>query len=241
VTTDWNPLDAEATRVHYDLSDWTIDQQAELAAELAEAELPHAWDGSDLMVPPWCEGRADLLIEQVEERVGVVYGSGPAADEDSIPEGTATTEYGLDEWPGSDRELASSVLAGAGIAHRWEGSTLVVPTDREAEVEVLLDRIEEGDADEGERLPFETLTSFFLVGERLRRNPLDASGLEQLLAALEVADPLRPPFGVELRLWKRTCELAEELADALADDDEPDVENAATIAHDLHDLLRPFV
>ena len=30
--------------------------------------------------------------------------------------------------------------------------------------------------------------------------------------AIEVADPRRPPYGVDPRLWKRTCELAEELA-----------------------------
>jgi len=245
VTEDWNPLDPDATRVHYDLSDWTIDQQAELAAELAEAELPHAWDGTDLLVPEWSEGRADVLIEQVEVRVGVVYGSGGGEADDleilPIVEGTPTTEYELDEWPDEDRAMASEMLVDMGVAHRWDGATLVVPTDREQEVEPLLDRIEQGETDGADRLPFETLTTFFLAGERLRRNALDAAGLEQLLAAIDVADPLRPPFGVELRLWKRTCELAEELADALADGDEPDVENASTIAHDLHDLLRPFV
>ena len=36
--TDWNPDDPDAVRVHYDLSAWTFDQQAELAAAMADAE-----------------------------------------------------------------------------------------------------------------------------------------------------------------------------------------------------------
>ena len=38
---DWNPDDPDATRVLYDLGRWSFDQQAELAAELAEAEVPY--------------------------------------------------------------------------------------------------------------------------------------------------------------------------------------------------------
>ena len=98
----------------------------------------------------------------------------------------------------------------------------------------------DGEEDE-ERLPFETLTTFFLAGERLQKSPLDADGLEELLAALDVADPAEPPYGVERRLWERTCELAEELADALAAGDEPDEDEARAVATELHDLLRPYV
>src|SRR4029079_5378235 len=85
------------------------------------------------------------------------------------------------------------------------------------------------------RLPFETLTTFFLAGDRLQRNPLDADGLEELLSATQVADPARPPAGVALRLWQRMCELADELAAALVDGDEPDVEETQAIATELHD------
>ncbi|MGA0894546.1 MAG: hypothetical protein ACO3S5_07960, partial [Ilumatobacteraceae bacterium] len=94
--------------------------------------------------------------------------------------------------------------------------------------------------DEG-RLPFETLTTFFLMADRLRRDPLDADGLEQLLDALDVVEPGRPPYGVDVRLWERTCELADELAGALADDDEPDHDEVVHLAAELHELLRPFI
>ena len=48
-----------------------------------------------------------------------------------------------------------------------------------------------------------------------------------------------PPFGVQPRLWQQTCELADQLADALVEDDEPDHDAAMAAAEALHDLLRP--
>ena len=99
---------------------------------------------------------------------------------------------------------------------------------------------DDGD-EEADQLPFETLTTFFLVGERLQRNPLDADGLEQLLEAVELADVRRPPYGVDLRLWQRTCALADELAAALADEVEPDADAAMDVARELYDLLRPYI
>ena len=104
----------------------------------------------------------------------------------------------------------------------------------------FIDGDDDGDQS-GERPPFETLTTFFLAGQRLQKNPLDADGLEQLLQATEVAEPTRPPYGVDIRLWQRTCELADELADALVDGDEPDHDAAVAVAAELHDLLRPYI
>jgi hypothetical protein len=37
------------------------------------------------------------------------------------------------------------------------------------------------------------------------------------------------------------CELADELASALVDGDEPDVVETQAVAGELHDLLRPYV
>ena len=103
---------------------------------------------------------------------------------------------------------------------------------------MLPDDLTSGDADE---LPFETLTTFFLAAERLQRNTLDADGLEQLLDARRGRRARASPYGVEMSLWQQTCELADELAGALVDADEPDHEAAMAVAIDLHDLLRPFV
>ena len=273
---EWNPNDPDATRVLYDLSSWTFDQHAELASELADADIPHTWDGAELVVPESHEALANSTISRVETRLGVVYDGDPEDDDNEngdnendenendekerpaplhIPEGEATTEYDLADWPEGDRQSITRALTRQSVAYRWEDDLLVVPTTSEALVESLMDMIEQGefaahvddldsddpDADDGQRLPFETLTTFFLAGVRLQKNPMDADGLEQLVAAIEVADPARPPYGVDPRLWQRTCELAEELADALADSDEPDHDETVAVASELHDLLRPYI
>lgn len=268
---DWNPNDPDATRVLYDLDGWSFDQQAELAAELAEAEVPHTWEGSELVVPETYEAQADSIISQLEQRLGIRYETGAGADGDEgddwgdapgiepidIPAGEPTTEYGLEEWPEADLQAVTRALVSQRIPYAWEDDVLVVPTAQEAVVESLLDMIENGqygvgddelaldvdgdDEGDDDELPFETLTTFFLAGERLQRNPFDADGLEQLLEAIDVADPAHPPYGVDVRLWQRTCALAEALADALAGDEQPDSDVAQQAAADLHDLLRPFI
>ncbi|MFZ4719690.1 MAG: hypothetical protein ACOYMR_09710 [Ilumatobacteraceae bacterium] len=268
MTNDWNPLDPDATRVHYDLAAWSFDQQAELASELADAEIPHTWEGAELVVPEDREADADAIVNAVEERLGIVYDDNgdvvggdaldAAAQQEVLPEpialedDEATTEYDLDDWEPEERDSLSRALLRGQHAFRWEDDVLIVRTADEALVESLLDLVEAGDsielvADESDehaeqdQLPFETLTTFFLAGERLKRNPLDADGLDELLAAVEVAVPEQPPYGVDLRLWQRTCELADDLAGALADSDVPDEEAAQQIAEQLHDLLRPYI
>lgn len=256
----WNPDDPDATRVVYDLSMWSFDQQAELAAELAEAEVPHAWNGSDLMVPEECEAAADGVINAVEARLGIVYDvsaghahDNPSAASVGLTPGQPVTEYELDEWSDHQRELLGRAFTRQSIPFRWVDDVVLVHTDDEDVVEALMDMVENGevglsealgehdDGDDDERLPFETLTVFFLAGDRLRRDPLDADGLEQLLEAVDAAESERPPYGVDLRLWKRVCELADELAGALVDDEIPDEDAAMDIAAELHDLLRPYI
>jgi hypothetical protein len=265
VTDDWNPNDPDATRVLYDLAAWSFDQQAELASDLADAAIPHTWEGAELVVPEDSEAAADAIISEVERRLGIVYdedgdtlGSIRPPENDVLPDPVAladddsATEYDLADWPVEDRDSLTRALTRQQHPFRWEGEVLLVRTTDEALIESLLDLVEAGgeveleadDSDEhadDDRLPFETLTTFFLAGERLKRNPLDADGLEDLLAAVEVAEPERPPFGVEQRLWERTCELADQLAGALVDDDVPDEQAAQELAEALHDLLRPYI
>ena len=146
--------------------------------------------------------------------------------------------------------MITSHLVARGLPFRWEEDVLLVGTDDEELVDSILDEVEndegielpeDDDGVEEDQLPFETLTTFFLAGDRLQRNPLDADGLEQLLSATDVADPERPPYGVDKKLWLRMCELADDLAAALVDGDEPDVIETQAVAAELHDLLRPYV
>lgn len=254
MTDDWNPNDPDATRVHYDLANWSFEQMAELAAALADAEIPHAWDGSELIVPESAEEATDDIVAQVEMRLGIPGDNEEAALREpvALADDAASTEYDLAEWEQSERDLITSHLVARGLPFRWEEDVLLVGTDDEELVDSILDDVEndegielpdETDEEraEADQLPFETLTTFFLAGDRLQRNPLDADGLEQLLSATDVADPEHPPYGVDKRLWLRMCELADELAAALVDGDEPDVVETQAVAAELHDLLRPYV
>jgi hypothetical protein len=252
--TDWNPNDPDATRVHYDLAAWDFDQQAELAAAMAEAEIPHAWEGTELVVPEEMEARADELIERVEAELGIV--SAPLPDPGERPEAipladdVPTTEYDLADWSPAEIDSVGVALADARIPFRWEEQVLLVGTDDEGVVEALLDDIESGEfvhvgearlPTVDEELSAEVLTDFFLAADRLQRDPLDADGLDHLRRATEVADPEVAPFGVAPKLWQRTCELADEIVDALIDETGPDHDAAMTAAARLHELLRPNV
>jgi hypothetical protein len=256
VTDEWNPNDPDATRVHYDLANWSFEQMAELAAALADATIPHAWDGNELIVPESAEDDTDDIVAQVEMRLGIASDSEvevPPREAIPLAEDAASTEYDLAEWESDERALITSHLVGRGLPFRWEEDVLLVGTENEELVDAILDEVEndegvelpdddeDADDEDADRLPFETLTTFFLAGDRLQKNPLDADGLEQLLAAIDVADPDRPPYGVEKRLWVRTCELADDLAAALVDGDEPDAVETQAVAGELHDLLRPYV
>jgi hypothetical protein len=262
--TDWNPNDPDATRVHYDLASWDFEQQAELAAAMADAEIPHAWDGDELVVPEEMEQAADDLIARVEADLGIIsspsdeFADAAASTEHAderpdaieLADGAPTTEYDLGDWSPAEIDTVSLALADARIPFRWEESVLLVSTADEAIVEALLDDIESGEyVDVGtasaptadDERTAEVLTTFFLAADRLQRDPLDADGIDHLRRATEIADPEAAPFGVAPRLWQRTCELAEEIVDALVDDDGPDQLAAMDAAAKLHELLRPQV
>ena len=240
-----NPLDLpEEEQVVYELGQWSLDLQAEAAEVLAESQIPHAWDGTDLVVHLDWEHMVDELLDAVERGA---TGSVDASDDELV--------YELDEWPPEDREALSARLAEAGVSHRWEGqATLVVAPGDEEVVEHVLDGVEFPNALEvaavvedddaaavaAEAASFEVLSSLFLAADRLKGNPLDAEGIADLSDAVDAADPDVPPFGIVPGLWRDAVERANRLADALADDDDRSPEVAAQAA-ELQGILRPFV
>jgi len=259
--TDWNPSDPDAAKVFYDLSGWDFDQQAELASALADLEIPHTWDGNELVIPAESEEQVDAVFTELETRLNISPADeddDDGSDDESDPnpaewsvleDDTPATDYDLTAWSDLDRSMVTESLESAGIAFRFVDGVLSVPTSAEDAVDDILDEVEAGemipvinDGPEGDALPFESLNSFFLAGERLRKDARDADGLERLLDAIKIADPDRPPRGVELRVWRRSCELAEQLADVLVEGSEDEViEGAQPVAEALHDLLRPLV
>lgn len=225
----------ETQQVVYELGDWTLDQHTEVAAALAEAGIAHTWDGDELIVHVSNEAAVDALLEPIDRD----NDRGPA------PEGSET-EYDMSEWPAEERAVVVTRLEEAGVPYRWEDDLLLVPVADESVVDDILDDVEEGgDAaaliDDGAETPFEVLESLFLAAGRLRHDAIDGEGVSRLADALDVADPDRPPFGVDIAVWHRVMAAADQVADAVGNDDGVDPDTAMEAAERLHGLLRPYV
>ena len=161
--TEWNPTDPDATSVYYDLSSWSIDQRAELAAEMADAEIPHAWNDTELMVPEEFEqavrspdrGRRDTPRHRVGQRTSTPQRRWrrvspptqvPAPSRSRCADDAATTEYELDEWPERDRSALTHALDRRRHPVPLGGDRqLLVGTEDEEVVDALLDEIETGE------------------------------------------------------------------------------------------------
>ena len=139
--TDWNPLDPDFENVYYDLSSWTSDQQAELTARLANADIAHAWVESELVVSADHEDLMDTLFDKLEQELGI----GVTAVAGGVDESDDVTEYELDEFNISERRELTEMLIAARVTHRWMETTLIVPTAAEEIVDGLLDEIDAGD------------------------------------------------------------------------------------------------
>ena len=136
--TDWNPLDPDLENVYYDLSSWSTDHQGEMTATLAQNDIPHAWVESELVVPAEYEDRLDALFDRLEKELGIgtVAVTGGVDDEDDV------TEYELDEYTVAERRDLNEMLIAAKVTHRWQETTLIVPTAAEEIVDGLLDELE---------------------------------------------------------------------------------------------------
>lgn len=144
--TDWNPLDPDAANVFYDLSSWSSDQQGELTAVLANADIAHAWVESELVVSEEFEDVVDRIFERVERELGI----GKTAVVGGVGEGDEVTEYELDDYSIAERRDITERLVAARITHRWTEATLIVPTAAEDLVEDILDEFDDLDLDSSE-------------------------------------------------------------------------------------------
>jgi hypothetical protein len=134
---DWNPKDPEALTTRYDLSDWSVDDRADVAAALADAEIAHSWDGSELLVSQDTEQVVDSILDEIEDELdNLDDGDDDDSGEDNI------TEYELDEWSEGERKQLCDMLDNLDIGYRWDGTMLLVPIGVEAVVDSCLDSID---------------------------------------------------------------------------------------------------
>ena len=235
-----DPNDPDAQTVRYDLADWSINQRADVAAALAEAEIVHAWDADELLVAAEVEDRVDSILDDLEAASS--QGKSPS----TLGSGERLTEYELDEWSDIERTELSEMLTELDIAFRWEGEVLLVSTSDEDEVDECLDALESGgvvtiDGEAPPQARHETLQTLSKVAQRLQRNPLDADGLTLLSVLLEDFESHSAPRGVPDSVWRQATGIADQLAAAIADDNQPDEISAIDLAGRLHAVLRPHV
>ena len=133
---DWNPKDPEALTTRYDLSDWSVDDRADVAAALADAEIAHSWDGSELLVSQDTEQVVDAILDEIEDELDNLDDGDDDSGEDNI------TEYELDEWSEGERKQLCDMLDNLDIGYRWDGTMLLVPIGVEAVVDSCLDSID---------------------------------------------------------------------------------------------------
>jgi hypothetical protein len=251
----------EDAQVVYELVEWTVDQRAHLGELLAESDIPHAWEDTDVIVAEVDEALVDELcaiveggpdalsaepgdevddyddVEGIDDESDIDEGDDDGGED--IPEGeVAEISYELDEWEQEHRDALIARLAESSIASTWEGTTLVVGPEDEDAVDALIEEI----APTPEELPEadqEVLGDLFVAADQLHRSAADEDGLRRLTAVIDLVDGSSAPFGMDAKVWDTIVDGADELADLLADgaDDELIEESASQ----LRGLLRPFV
>jgi hypothetical protein len=238
---DFDPNDPDVVKVHYDVSVWNFDQRAELSEALADADLPHAWDDDELVVPEVVEDRVDAMFEQLEQALGPF----PIVLEADAP----STEFGLDEWSDTDRSVLTEALVSSEVPHRWEGTTVVVAEDAEHAVDDLLDAIEAGELlatgdDAGTPPPDGVLSTIFVASDRLAKDPLDAPARKELIELRDGLDPKHPPYGLAHRPWASVIDGVSGIVALVLDDASTATDSDSEViglAQDLRSLVRPYV
>ncbi len=249
----------EEEQLVYELASWSLTMRAELAAALAEAEVPHAWDGTDLLVHLDDEREVDAITERIEIEFG--YASADSAPTEPVdlgspwPEGTELLEYDVGPWSSSLRSALLGQLDLAGVPRRLQGSTVIVRAEDEAAVEAAIDRVTEvaalgstADLDEAALesegddpavdSPAAAMSDLFLAADRLQHDPDDREGLRLLTGALDGLDADVPPFGVDAGAWQQVTAAAEALADAIigeAEDEPGEDADEALVDEDADD------
>lgn len=249
---DFDPDDPTVVKVHYDLAAWTFDQRAELAEALADEQIPHAWDGDELLVPEVVEDDTDQLFERLEQEMGPFPVTLDPEEE--------STEYGLDEWSDAERQVLTDALVESEVPHRWDGTTVLVARDAEEVVDDLLDAIESGDLmvadDDGSNDPPDNaLSDIFVAADKLAKDPFHAASRRVLIDLDEQIDAAHPPYAVAPRTWSQVVDAVSAVVERIAadadgdqvvdtDTDDDRLEESSDViglAQQLRTVVRPVV
>jgi hypothetical protein len=164
--------------------------------------------------------------------------------------------YDLVEWPPGDRAIATADLVELNIPYRWEdGLVLVVPASAEAQVDALLDEIDENamseedelldlddGGDDGGEEAVNAMGDLFVAADALQHGPYDEEKVVEFIEAADAVAQCLAPFGIEPQVWARIQDQAGAIVSTLEKGKEgDDDETVISAAHALRDLLRHYV
>jgi hypothetical protein len=166
--------------------------------------------------------------------------------------------YELLEWPAEDRAIASADLVELGIPYRWEDNlVLVVPATAEAEVDAILDEIDENAATEGETLidldlapgdgedggeeATTAMSDLFIAVDGLQHAVFDEARVAEFMTAAAAVEQSLPPYGIDALLWRRVQSEASAIVAALEKDSGEDDDAVLAAIRALRNLLRQYV
>jgi hypothetical protein len=161
--------------------------------------------------------------------------------EGALDEEPDETVYELPDWMPEQRAELGLLLEDSGISYEWDGDDLVVPAERESEVEALFGRVgsvsDEDDDGDGEAR-YHAIEEVFAASGRLASDPDNEERMADLMEWVgQVQGP--PPIGMDEVYWFRITSHARALTEAIEGDGDSDVISAEASA--LHELLRTVV
>jgi hypothetical protein len=167
----------------------------------------------------------------------------PAADEPAADEPAADeTVYELPEWLPEQRAELGILLDEALIGYEWDGPDLIVPADREGEVESLFERVGglggDEDDDDGGETRYHAIEELFAAADRLAGDPSDETRAADVVTRIKDAvGP--PPIGYDEVYWFRIMTQARVLSESIGSGRDEQVISEEAAA--LRDLLRTVV
>ena len=127
---DLNPRDPEAATTRFDLTEWSVDERADVVAKLAADNIQHGWDGDELLVPQSDEEVVEDILDELEDLF----------DNDVESE---TAEFDIEDWSEEERAKLCNMLDNLDIGYRLEDGVLIAPIGAEQVIESCIDSIEE--------------------------------------------------------------------------------------------------
>lgn len=210
-STDPGSSDTPTGHIEYDCTPWAQQTRGVLRSLLDDDGIPHAWEGTVLVVPAAFEERVDELVEAAR-----------ATSRSSLGGALPTVAYEVSGWSAASQNALVDDLVAAHIPHEWdsEGDLVVHEEDTEA-VEELIDALGEPDgADEIDGITLnERLSELFVMADRLARDGEDTKGRKGVASAYGELATAAVPFGVEPAMWLRLHRAADELLESIDRDE----------------------